>query len=140
LKEQENSTRKVYSIDTGLSNMVGFRFSRDFGKIVENIVALKLKTMCSHSPGREIYYWKNRYGDKEVDFVIKEGSKIQNLIQVCWDISNEKTKLREIKSLLKAMDEFKIKEGLIITEEYDDIKEIDNKKIVFKPLWQWLIL
>jgi len=38
------------------------------------------------------------------------------------------------------MDEFKIKEGLIITEEYDDIKEINNKRIVFKPLWQWLIL
>ena len=47
---------------------------------------------------------------------------------------------REIWSLLKAMDEFKIKEGLIITEEYNDIKEINNKRIVFKPLWQWLIL
>ena len=140
LKEQENSTRKVYSIDTGLSNMVGFKFSGDFGKIVENIVALKLKTICSHFPIREIYYWKNHYGDKKVDFVIKEGSKIQNLIQVCWNIRNEKTKLREIKSLLKAMDEFKVKEGLIITEDYDNVEEINNKKIVFKPLWQWLIL
>lgn len=49
-------------------------------------------------------------------------------------------KKREIKSLLKAMDEFKIKEALVITENYDNSEEIDRKKLVFKPLWQWLIL
>lgn len=72
--------------------------------------------------------------------MIKEGLEIKELVQVCWNVEDETTKKREIKSLLKAMDEFKIKEALVITENYDDIKEIDKKKIVFKPLWQWLIL
>jgi hypothetical protein len=72
--------------------------------------------------------------------LIKEGLEIKELVQVCWNVEDETTKKREIKSLLKAMDEFKIKEALVITENYDDIKEIDKKKIVFKPLWQWLIL
>jgi len=38
------------------------------------------------------------------------------------------------------MDEFKIKEALVITENYDGSEEIDKKKIFFIPLWHWLIL
>lgn len=138
VKKQENSARKVYSIDVGLSNMVGFKFSRDFGKLAENIVALRLRIFHKLSPHTEIYYWKNHYGDKEVDFVIKDGLKIKNLFQVCWDVSNEKTKKREINGLIKAMEEFKLKEGLIITEEYENEEEIKGKKIIFQPLWKWL--
>jgi predicted AAA+ superfamily ATPase len=37
------------------------------------------------------------------------------------------------------MDEFKLKEGLVITEDLDKEKEVDNKKIVYKPLWTWLL-
>lgn len=138
VKEQENSARKVYSIDVGLSNVVGFRFSKDLGKTAENIVALKLKLLQRLSPLIEIYYWKNRYGDKEVDFVIKDGPEIKNLIQVCWDVSNEKTKKREANSLLKAMEEFKLTEGMVITEDLEGEEEIKGKKIIFVSLWKWL--
>lgn len=138
VKEQENSTRKVYSIDVGLSNMVGFKFSKDLGKTAENIVALKLKVLQRLSPLTEIYYWKNHYGDKEVDFVIKEGTKVKNLIQVCWDVSNEKTKKREMNGLLKAMEEFKLAEGVVITEDWESKEEIKDKKIIFVSLWKWL--
>jgi len=134
IKDQLQYPRKIYIIDTGLRNAVSFRASYDFGKLAENLVFLELKRQ-----DLEIYYWKNNQ-NYEVDFLIREGLKVKELIQVCWKIEDEKTQKREIRSLLKAMDEFKIKEGLIITEEYDDIKEINNKRIVFKPLWQWLIL
>lgn len=134
IKDQLQYPRKIYIIDTGLRNAVSFRFSYDFGKLAENLVFLELKRK-----DKEIYYWKNSQ-NLEVDFLIKEGLKVKELIQVCWKIEDEITKKREIKSLLKAMDEFKIKESVVITEDYDEIKEIDKKKIVFKPLWQWLIL
>ncbi|RLE41890.1 hypothetical protein DRJ16_05550 [Candidatus Woesearchaeota archaeon] len=39
VKEQEKSPRKIYAIDVGLANAVGFKFSADFGKVAENIVA-----------------------------------------------------------------------------------------------------
>jgi len=81
---------------------------------------------------KEIYYWKNSK-NLEVDFLIKEGLEIKELIQVCWNIEDEKTRKR-------AMDEFKIKEALVITENYDGSEEIDKKKIFFIPLWHWLIL
>lgn len=138
IKEQENSARKVYSIDTGLSNRVGFKFSEDRGRSIENMVAIKLKTFQMLYPFIEIYYWKNHHGDKEVDFVVKEKLKVKKLIQVCWDLSNENTKKREINALLKAMDECKIDTGYIITEEHEDEESIKGKKIIYIPLWKWL--
>jgi hypothetical protein len=139
IKVQENSPRKVYSIDTGLSNSVGFKFSEDKGRIAENLVALKLKILQSQDSLMEIYYWKNHYGNKEVDFVIKYGLEVKQLIQVCWDISNTKTKEREVKGLVKAMEEFNLTKGLIITEDEEGEEVIGKIRIKIIPLWKWLI-
>ena len=84
----------------------------------------------------DIYYWKNK---GEVDFVIKKGLRVCELIQVCYFLGNKETKKREIRSLLEGMDEFALKEGLIITEDDDKELEVDGKKIIFKPLWKWLL-
>ncbi len=138
IKEQENSPRKVYSIDTGLSNNIGFKFSKDIGRLAENIVALHLRILQSDNPDIGIYYWKNHYGDKEVDFVIKKSERIDQLIQVCWDIGEEVTRKREIDSILKAMDEFNLDKGIIITGDYDEEEKIKNRRIVYIPLWKWL--
>jgi len=139
VKEQENSPRKVYSIDVGLSNAVGFRFSENYGNLAENIVALKLKKIQGYNPLMEIYYWKNQYGDKETDFLIKEGLKVSQAIQVCWDVSNPETKDRELKGLLKSMEEFKLKKGLIITEDFEGKEKIKDKEIIYRSLWKWLL-
>jgi len=72
-------------------------------------------------------------------FAVKEGLEVKRLIQVCWDIEDEKVKEREINALLKAMDEFKLKESLIITEDFEKEEEFNGKKIVYKPLWKWLL-
>ncbi|GFO98210.1 ATPase [groundwater metagenome] len=58
MKEQEKAQRKVYSIDSGLSNAIGFRFTKNSGKLMENIVATGLKIRQSFEPGTEIYYWR----------------------------------------------------------------------------------
>jgi len=139
LKEQENSPRKVYSIDTGLSETVGFKFSRNSGKLLENVVALKLKQIVSQNPFLEIYYWKNQYGDREVDFLIKKGGLIKSLIQACWNVEEIGVKERESKGLLKAMDEFNLKEGIIITEDFETEEKIKDKKIIYQPIWKWLL-
>lgn len=138
LKDQEKSPRKVYSIDTGLSNAVGFRFIEKFGKIMENVVALQLKIRQSFIPETEIYYWKDYYG-REVDFVVKQKLKVEQLIQVCFDIGNMETKERETKALVKALEEFNLKEGLVITEDFEGSENIEGKIIVYKPLWKWLL-
>lgn len=138
LKEQEKAARKVYSIDTGLSNVVGFRFSEKLGKIMENVVALELKIRQTFDPFIETYYWRD-YQQREVDFIVKEGLKVRQAIQVCFDIGNMETKERETKALLKALEEFNLPAGLVITEDYEGEEKIKNKKIVYKPLWKWLL-
>ncbi len=133
LKEQVLTPKKVYSIDLGLRNLVGFKFSEDFGRLMENLVFLEL-----FREGKEIYYWKD-YKQREVDFVIKEGLKIKQLIQVCYSLENEETRKREIKSLIKASEELKCNNLLIISwDEEEEIKE-KGKTIKVIPLWKWLL-
>jgi predicted AAA+ superfamily ATPase len=128
---QAASPKKVYCIDTGLRNIASFRFSEDTGRLVENMVFLELKRR-----GKEIYYWS---GKGEVDFVIKEGLHVNELIQVCWNIYDGDKKNAELKGLIEAMDEFNLKTGLIITEDSDLEENIGEKKIKYIPLWKWLL-
>jgi predicted AAA+ superfamily ATPase len=86
----------------------------------------------------KIFYWKD-YQQHEVDFVIKEGLKVKQLIKVTYASSKCEIEKREIRSLLKASELLKCKNLLCITWDYGDEIKIDNKKIVFEPLWKWLL-
>ncbi|MEK6826771.1 MAG: ATP-binding protein, partial [Nanoarchaeota archaeon] len=138
IKEQEKSPRKVYATDIGLANAVGFRFSSDIGRVAENIVAVELQRKKRSDLDLAVYYWKN-LKHEEVDFVVKEGLKIKQLIQVCWDINKYKTKEREIRALIKASKELKCNNLLLITENYDKEESVNGRIIKFMPLWKWLL-
>jgi len=134
VKEQLQYPRKIYCIDNGIVTNFSFRFMENKGKLMENLVFVELKRR-----GKEIYYWKSRQ-QEEVDFVVKDGLKVKELIQVCYDIEDKNTKKREVKALLKAMKEFNLKEGLIITWDLEDEEEVNGRKIIrYTPLWKWLI-
>ena len=138
VKEQEKSPRKVYAVDTGLCNAVGFRFNENSGKLAENVVFLELKRRRLASPEFEIFYWKDDQ-HREVDFVIKEGLKVTGLIQVCWDTTALKTREREIKGLLKALTAFKLNKALVITDDEESEEKVKDAIIKFVPLWKWLL-
>ena len=138
VKQQEKSPRKVYAVDTGLANVVGFRFSDNFGKLAENMVFLELKRRSNFDPSMEIYYWKS-LAQEEVNFVVKRNTNVTELIQVCWDIQDINTKKRETKVLLKAMYEFKLDSGLIITEDFEGEDNFCGKKIRYVILKKWLL-
>lgn len=133
VKKQIYNPGKFYSIDTGLSNEVGFKFSDNSGHTYENIVFLELKRKKL-----DIYYWKSKKG-KEVDFVIRKGYKIETAIQVCYNTYNIKTKEREVEALLEIKAELNPKNLLIITDDFEDIETIKGRKIKYIPLWKWLL-
>jgi hypothetical protein len=135
---QLRSVRKVYAIDPGFFHVKGFRVSENYGRLAENIVAIELFRRASFNPPAEIYYWRD-YQQREVDFVIKKGLKVTGLIQVCWDVGDPETKKREVRGLVKAMEEFKLREGLILTEDFEGEEEVDGRRIVYRPLWKWLL-
>lgn len=133
MREQAKYPKKTYSVDIGLRNVI--YSSEDFGKKAENIVFLELKRKLRN---KEINYWKSRNGE-EVDFVIREGLKVDELIQVSWDINNKETKERETKAILKAMDEFGLAKGIILTNDFEGEEKIRGKRILYKELWKWLL-
>ncbi|MHA1718619.1 MAG: ATP-binding protein [Promethearchaeota archaeon] len=134
--QRESWPKKVYICDTGLAKLS--KFSSDIGKLMENIVYLQLKRDQNNYPLQEIYYWKDSQ-KHEVDFLLKEGNIVKQLIQVTYATSLGKIEQREIRSLLKASNDFNCGNLLIITWDFESIKEIKEKKIMFVPLWSWLL-
>lgn len=133
LKEQILNPRKVYCIDAGLRNSVSFYFSKDHGRLAENIAYLELK-----KKGYDIYYWKDSR-QREVDFLLREKGKVRHAIQVCWNVDSEDTKKREVDSLVSALETFNLKEGLVLTEDYEDEINVKGHTIRFVPLWLYLL-
>lgn len=136
--EVEKSEKKVYVIDTGIINNISLKFARDYGHIYENVIAIELFRKKAFDPHIEIYYWKNPQHE-EVDFVIKEGLKVRQLIQACWNIDDYDTKKREIRALLKASKELKCRNLLVITEDEEGEEKTKGKTIRYIPLWKWLL-
>ncbi len=133
LKQQFVANKKIYCIDNGLANSVAFQFSKNKGKFLENLVFLELKRR-----GSEIYYYKTA-NNLEVDFLVKSGRKDFALIQVADHLDNEKTRLREINSLNRAMDELNIKSALILTEDTEEEIKLKDKYITVRPIYKWLL-
>lgn len=134
VKDQLQYPRKIYSMDLGFTNLSGFRFSEDIGRFMENLAAVELLRKKSLDPMLEIYYWKD-YQHKEVDFVLKKGLAIEQLIQVTYASNREEIAKREIKALIKAGKELQCSELLIITWDY----ESNDGDIRYLPLWKWLL-
>lgn len=135
IKDQLQYMKKVYFIDNSFINFVGLKFTKDLGRLYENVVALELIRKF----GKEnIFYWKDRQG-READFVIKQGLKVKQITQVCYNIVDNETKKRELKSLIEASKELKCKDLLVITADYEGIEKYAQKKVMFTPLWKWLL-
>ncbi len=133
LNQQIINNKKAYMIDNGLANAISFQFSKNKGQFLENLVFLELRRRY-----QKIYYYKTT-NNLEVDFVIVKGRKIEELIQVCHDISHEGTRKREIDALLKALDETNLEGALLLTDHHQETININKKIISIKPVYQWLL-
>ncbi|MCD6469326.1 ATP-binding protein [Candidatus Bathyarchaeota archaeon] len=134
--QRESWPKKVYVCDTGLTKIM--RFSEDLGKLMENSVFLELLRQTNRRPLLEIYYWRSSQ-HAEVDFLLKEGAVIKQLIQVTYASGRDEIERREIKSLLRASKETGCNNLLIVTWDYEDEAKIDGKNIRFISLWKWLL-
>lgn len=127
LPAQKRPNRKIYCIDNGLRNAVSFRFSRDEGRLAENLVFIDLIRN-----GKSPYYWKKKY---EVDFVIKNQDTTLSAINICY---SDTIPPREKTGLFEFSEEFRgaVKELIILTMD----TEKEENGISFIPLWKWLLI
>ena len=130
LAKKLGSIKKVYCIDNGLLNTVSFKFSDDIGKLLENLVFLELRRR-----NEQIYYSRKNY---ECDFLIVRKNKVSLAIQATKKL-NEDNEKREINGLLEVMKEHKLKDGIILTEDQEEERTIEGKKIKVRPVWKWLL-
>jgi len=119
------------------------RYPDERGRRIENLVAIELVRRKSYfQPSMEISHYKSPDG-KEVDFVIGDGSRIRQLIQVCHDVEDPATKKREVRALLKASKELKCPDLLVVTWDHETEEEVTwrgtKRKVRFVPLWRWLL-
>lgn len=131
LKRQYTSNRKLYVVDNGLRNIVAFRTSADMGRLLENTVFLELKRR-----GNEVWFYKSQ-GNQEADFLVNPTQP--ELLQVCYDLQNPKTRQREISSLSVCMKELKLDHGIILTKNDEEVINAGNTVIDVIPVWKWLL-
>lgn len=134
---QRLTAEKVYPIDVALMNRRSDAFSgENLGWRLETIVYLELLRRYK-SLGFDIYYFSERSG--ECDFVICEDRKAVVAIQVSYDISNGKTRKREISGLLLAAKKTGCKNLLLLTDHsYEDI-ETEDYRIAVRPVFDYLL-
>lgn len=139
LKQQIIAPKKIYCIDNGLVNTISFKTTERHGKLMENLVAIELLRKKNYwYNDLEFFYWKD-HQQNDVDFVLKEGLQVKQLIQVTYISSKREIDRREIKALVKASDELKCRNLIVITWNYEDKLNINNKTIKYIPLWKWLL-
>lgn len=129
-KKKEQSLPKVYFIDQGLLTIHGID---DKGRLLENIVFLELQRR-----GKDIAYYQNSLKE-EIDFVVRNGKKVEQLIQVCYDTRDLMTREREKRILLKASEECNCNTLFILSMSEEKEEDINGKKICYIPIGKWLL-
>ena len=120
--------KKVYVVDNGFVQSTAFNLSENLGRLLENLVFVELLRR-GYIPGQSLFYYRTR-NDKEIDFVTRKGTKVEQLIQVCYDLTSEKTRKRELDALVEAAEELHCDNLLVITN--DQQEEIKWKNSIIK--------
>ena len=130
--EQIKSPKKVYFIDNGLVSQVGFSFSENLGKKLENAVYIELRRR-----NLELFYFCD---SSECDFVVRENGSIVQAYQVTVSLKDPKTRKREEEGLLAAMKAFGLREGTIITLDESEEKTLpDGMVLHVMPFYRWCL-
>ncbi|MEM4569559.1 MAG: ATP-binding protein [Thermofilaceae archaeon] len=128
--------RKAYVVDNGIITTLVPEAAENLGRLMENAVAVELVRR-----GWELRYWREygRREGREVDFVLIQGLKVRQLVQVTYASSRSEVKGRELEALRKAGEELGCRDALIITWDYEGREEFEGLEVRYTPLWKWLL-
>ncbi len=128
---------KLYVVDTAfISNRPNTFSLHNMGWRLENVIFIELL----HRAGRryaDVFYYRDR--SFEVDFLVAKSGVVETLYQVCYDMSEEKTRKREINGLLQGARKFNCTDLTIITFSQEETIIEDNMTIRVIPAAHWLV-
>ncbi|MGM9695010.1 MAG: ATP-binding protein [Alloprevotella sp.] len=126
---------KLYAVDVAMMNQRENAFSgENLGWRLETIVLTHLMRKCKNE-GWDVYYLSERSG--ECDFIVCNGNRVLQCIQVCYDLSAEKTRKREIAGLLLAHKKTKCENLLLLTDHHCEEVSKNDLRIQIKPTYEW---
>ncbi len=131
VKDQLQYPRKIYFVDSGFLKFMSL--NPDKSRSLENLAALELKRR-----GYDLYYWRNARGE-EVDFVLTGDGEDVQLVQVCYELSLPSTREREIRGMLKGMEHFGTKKGIVLTANQSEVIREGGIEIPVIPMPKWLL-
>ena len=131
LKLMKKAASKVYVIDNGFVAAKAFNLSENLGRLLENEIFVELLRQ-GYQVETSLFYYRSR-NDREVDFVTRQGTHINQLIQVCYDMTSPKTEKREVSSLIECAGELKCNNLLIITNNEEREIHTDGYNIKVIP-------
>ena len=128
---------KIYVIDNAfISNRTNTFSTENLGWRLENAIYIELLHRASKRFA-DVFYYRDR--TFEVDFMVAKDGVVEELYQVCYDMTNEKTRKREVNSLLQGATKFHCSNLTILTfDEQETITEGDYT-IQVKSASQWLL-
>ena len=133
---ERSRNEKSYTIDVAFMDKRKNAFSgENLGWRLETIVYLELLRRKAGTEN-DIYYYQGR--SAEADFVVCEGNKTLAVYQVSYDISNEKTRKREVKGCIAGAKATKCDNLFLITDHESEVIEEDGYTIQVIPIWEWL--
>ena len=135
LRLMKKASRKVYVVDNGFVAAKAFSLSENLGRLLENQVFIELLRR-GYDCEKSIFYYRSR-NDKEVDFVLRDGTRIERLVQVCYDMSSPKTQKRETDSLVECAEELNCRNLVIVTNAEKRTIEKDGYKIDVVPVFDF---
>ena len=121
LKLMAKAPKKVYVVDNGFVQGAAFNLSENLGRLLENQIFVELMRR-GYTPGKTLFYYRTR-NDREIDFVTRNGVKVEQLVQVCYDMSSPKTRKRELDALAEAAGELRCDNLVIVTGSHDETIE-----------------
>ena len=133
IKKQIFNPDKYYVTDLGFYQALGFRFSENLGKVLENMVFHQLNRLYD-----DLYYWNSADG-KEVDFLIRKNTVLLEAIQVTYDL-NPENRERELSGLIGAGKELGIAKLTVLTHDQEEHIQLGQFSIEVIPVWKWLLI
>lgn len=132
LKLMQKAPRKVYIVDNGFVQAKAFSLSENLGLLLENQVFIEL-IRRGYNTEKTLFYYHSR-NDKEVDFVLREENHVKTIVQVCYDMSNEKTEKREVGSLIECAGELNCNNLIIVTANEERTIQKEGYTITVLPV------
>ena len=132
MKLMANAPKKVYVVDNGFVQSTAFNLSENLGRLLENQIFIELLRR-GYIPGQTVFYYRTR-NDKEIDFVVRQGVKVEQLIQVCYDLSADRTRRREFDALVEAADELHCDNLTVVSSDKKETIEWKGKNIKIVPV------